>query len=57
MGVLLKTNNMKISEVIKRLQEIQEKHGDLFVHVVTEYYDISFEDMDLKVYDNSLYIK
>ena len=48
---------MKISEVINRLQEIQEKHGDLFVHVVTEYYDVSFEDMDLKVYDNSLYIK
>lgn len=48
---------MKISEVIKKLQEIQEKHGDLFVHVVTEYYDVSFEDIDLKVCDNTLYIE
>ena len=48
---------MKISEVIEKLKEIQEKHGDLFVHVVTEYYDVSFEDMDLKVYGNSLYIE
>lgn len=48
---------MKISEVIKKLQEIQKEHGDLFVHVVTEYYDVSFEDMDLKVCDNTLYIE
>ena len=48
---------MKISEVIKKLQEIKEKHGDLFVHVVTEYYDVSFEDMDLTVCDNTLYIE
>ena len=48
---------MKISEVIKRLQEIQKEHGGLFIHVVTEYYDVSFEDMDLKVYGNSLYIE
>lgn len=48
---------MKISEVIKRLQEIQEKHGDLFVHVVTECYDVSFEDMDLKIYGNDLFIE
>ena len=29
MEVLLKTNNMKISQVIKKLQEIQKEHGDL----------------------------
>ena len=31
MGVLLKTNNMKISEVINKLQEIQKGHGDIEV--------------------------
>ena len=31
MGVLLKTNNMKISELIKKLQEIQKGHGDIEV--------------------------
>ena len=29
MGVLLKTNNMKISELIKKLQEIQKEDGDI----------------------------
>ena len=28
MGVLLKTNNMKISEVIEELQEIQDRVGE-----------------------------
>ena len=36
MGVLLKTNNMKISEVIKKLQKIQEEHGDVEVLYYTE---------------------
>ena len=31
MGVLLKTNNMKISQVIEKLQEIQKGHGDIEV--------------------------
>lgn len=31
MEVLLKTNNMKISEVIQELQEIQYRHGDVEV--------------------------
>ena len=48
---------MKISEVIKKLQEIQKEHGDLFVHVVTECYDVSFEDMDLKIYGSDLFIE
>lgn len=56
MGVLLKTNNMKISEVIKRLQEIQEKHGDLLVRVETECCDVPLEKRKFIVYGNSLYI-
>ena len=40
MGVLLKTNNMKISEVIKKLQEIQKEEGDLYVIVLHD----GFED-------------
>ena len=31
MGVLLKTNNMKISELIEKLIEIQKGHGDIEV--------------------------
>ena len=57
MEVLLKTNNMKISEVIKRLQEIQEKHGDLFVRVAVGEYDIPLKRMDFNVYGDSLYIE
>lgn len=36
MEVLLKTNNMKISELIKKLQEIQNEHGDVEVLYYTE---------------------
>ena len=57
MGVLLKTNNMKISEVIKKLQEIQAEKGDLLVRIELGDFDVSFESMDLKVYGNSLYIE
>ena len=38
MGVLLKTNNMKISEVINKLQEIQKEHGDVEVVSVFDTY-------------------
>lgn len=48
---------MQISEVIKKLQEIQKEHGDLSVHVATMYYDVPFESMDLKIYDSALYIE
>ena len=47
---------MKISGLIKRLQEIQEKHGDLFVRVETEYCDVPLEKRKFIVYGNSLYI-
>lgn len=40
---------MKISEVIKKLQKIQERYGDLSVHVTTKYYDDSFESIGMVV--------
>lgn len=45
MGVLLKTNNMKISELIKKLQEIQDRVGER--PVLVNGYDIS-----MVYYDN-----
>ena len=48
---------MKISELIKKLQEIQKQHGDLFVRIELGDFDVSFGNMDLKVYGNSLYIE
>ena len=48
MGVLLKTNNMKISELIKKLQEIQKEHGDIEVLALENTYGegewVSLED-------------
>ena len=49
MGVLLKTNNMKISEVINKLQELKKEHGDIEVMAYTDadchgYYDTFIED-------------
>ena len=48
---------MKISELIERLQELQEKHGDLFVRVAVGEYDIPLKRMDFNVYGDSLYIE
>ena len=48
---------MKISEVIKKLQEIQKEKGDLLVRIELGDFDVSFGSMDLKVYGNSLYIE
>ena len=48
---------MKISEVIKKLQEIQAEKGDLLVRIELGDFDVSFGSMDLKVYGNSLYIE
>ena len=49
MEVLLKTNNMKISEVINKLQELKDEHGDIEVMAYTDadchgYYDTFIED-------------
>ena len=46
MEELLKTSDMKISELIKKLQEIQEKKGDVKVTVCdneNEVYELSEE--------------
>lgn len=40
---------MRISKVIKKLQEIKEAHGDLSVRVKTTYYDIFSENMVVKI--------
>lgn len=57
MGVLLKTNNMKISELINKLQEIQNKYGDVeimyYFHGEGEkftYYEIDYNKDDNKLY-------
>ena len=57
MGVLLKTNNMKISEVIKKLKEIQKEHGDIeSCYLVGDgYYDTNI--MEFHVFDQVLYIE
>ena len=56
MEVLLKTNNMKISEVINKLQEIQEEHGDLEVKAYDAIYFPVDEDTFL-VHNNELLIR
>ena len=48
---------MIISELIKKVQEIQKEHGDLLVRIELGDFDVSFGNMDLKVYGNSLYIE
>ena len=48
---------MKISEVIKELRQVQKEHGDLLVRIELGDFDVSFGNMDLKVYGNSLYIE
>ena len=57
MDVLLKTNNMKISEVIKKLKEIQKEHGDIeSCYLVGDgYYDTNI--MEFNVFDQVLYIE
>ena len=53
----VKISDMKISELIKKLQEIQAEKGDLLVRIELGDFDVSFGSMDLKVYGNSLYIE
>ena len=57
MEVLLKTNNMKISEVIKKLQEIQKEHGDLEVESYDDYEYIPTDEYSFLVNDNKVYIR
>ena len=52
----VKTSNMKISEVIKKLQDIQEEHGDLEVKAYDAIYFPVDEDTFL-VHNNELLIR
>lgn len=48
---------MKISEVIKKLQKIQQEYGDLEeVRIVQDDKCFAFETFDLAVDDTTLYI-
>ena len=47
---------MKISEVIKKLQEIQKEHGDLQVKICRDENDVSIDCMDFIVDKHILYI-
>ena len=57
MGVLLKTNNMKISEVINKLQEIQKEDGDVYVIVLHDGFEDYIGDMNFYVERHKLYIE
>ena len=59
MGVLLNTNSMKmkISQVIKKLQEIQKEDGDLYVIVLHDGFEDYIGDMDFYVERHKLYIE
>ena len=57
MEVLLKTNNMKISELIKKLQEIQKEDGDLDVRVVHDGFEESIGKMEFYTDRHILYIE
>lgn len=54
--VLLKTNNMKISQVIKKLQEIQKEHGDLEVKAYDAIY-FPIDEYTFLVHNNVLLIR
>ena len=48
---------MKISEVIKKLQEIQKEHGDLEVESYDDYEYIPTDEYSFLVNGNKLYIR
>ena len=48
---------MKISEVIKKLQEIQEEYGDLEVESYDDYEYVPTDEYSFLVNDNKLYIR
>ena len=58
MEALLKTSNMKISELIKKLQEIQKEHGDieLMLYFYGEERAFTYYDIDYNKDDNKLYL-
>ena len=48
---------MKISEVIKKLQEIKDEYGDIQVRILLGEHDVSFGCMDFSVDKHTLYIE
>lgn len=48
---------MKISEIINKLQEIKEGHGDLEVESYDDYGYIPTDDYSFLVNNNKLYIR
>ena len=57
MGVLLKTNNMKISQVIEKLQGFQTIKGDLQVRIIIDENDVSIDAMAFVTDNRTLYIR
>ena len=57
MEVLLKTNNMKISEVIQKLKEIQKEHGDLEVKAYDDGIYFPVDEYTFYVHNNELLIR
>ena len=47
---------MKISELIKNLQKVQDRHGYVQVRVIIDGYNISIGDLDYAVRDHTLYL-
>ena len=47
---------MKISELIKNLQKVQNKYGDVQVRVIIDGYNISIGDLDYAVRGHTLYL-
>ena len=53
----VKISDMKISELIKKLQEIQNDDGDLYVIVLHDGFEDYIGDMDFYVERHKLYIE
>ena len=50
-------NNMVISELIKKLEEIQNRHGDVQVRVKIDENDMSIDCVNYGVKNHTLYIE
>ena len=56
-GSVNKTNNMKISEVIKKLQEVKMEHGDIEVIVYDDNAFYEADEYSFYVREGKLYIR
>lgn len=48
---------MEISELIKKLEEIQNRHGDVQVRMVIDENDVSIECVNYGIKNHTLYIE